>query len=214
MSHTGIPRKGWEPDVKTNKAGPAQANQLFSYQLYQQAVNAATPTQMQLNAAAGQSNGQAGAIPALSNSGILGNSIYSKVNLPNQRAQSVSACAQNEPTFVATSLLPKVGAIGGLTSFDINAPGNALATQNFLSATQQLGTDTVMSSLRNPSYDIRNNIPNPINVVSPWMNTTITPDLERRPLDCFVPTTGIYGCGPNGCSATPPPSGAVGRMNN
>lgn len=32
---------------------------------------------------------------------------YQAVNLGNQRAQSISACAQNAPTFVATSLLPK-----------------------------------------------------------------------------------------------------------
>ena len=202
---------GWLPNTPSNKIGPQQATQLFSYQLYQQAVNAATPTQMQLNAAAGQPGGVAGAVPALSDSGILGNSIYSKVNLPNQRAQSVSACAQNAPTFVATSLLPKSQNISGFTSFDAGG-ASSLTTQNFLSANQQIGTDTVVGSLRNPSYDIRNNIPNPINVVSPWMNTTITPDLERRPLDCFIPTTGIYGCGPGGCAARPAPSGAVGQM--
>lgn len=212
MSAQTLQPPGWSPNTRSNAVGPRQANQLFSYQLYQQAVNAATPTQMQLNAAAGQPGGQAGPIPALSDSGVLGNSIYSKVNLPNERAQSVSACAQNAPTFVATSLLPKVGNISGFTSFEVDAPANALASQNFLSANERIGTDTVLSSLRNPSYDIRNNIPNPINVVSPWMNTTITPDLERRPLDCFIPTTGIYGCGPSGCHAKPAPAAATGQM--
>jgi hypothetical protein len=59
-----------------------------------------------------------------------------------------------------------------------------------------MGLDTTLSSKKNQSYDIRNTIPNPINVVSPWNNTTIMPDLEKRPLDCYAAQDqGIYGCG-------------------
>jgi hypothetical protein len=186
-------------------------SQLLSYQLYQQAVNAATPTSQQLAAISGQSQEQTG-MGAESLGGGLSNreapyailndggpplygSEYQAVNLGSERAQSISACAQNAPTFVATSLLPKP-AIPGQQAWDINAPNNILANQNFLSAVQQIGVDTTLSSRRNQSYDIRNTIPNPINVVSPWNNTWILPDLERRPLDCFVPQdSGLYGCG-------------------
>ena len=55
------------------------------------------------------------------------------------------------------------------------------------------------NNYRVPLYD--NTIPNPINVVSPWMNTTIPPDLERRPLDCFISEEGLYSRGPTGCNA-------------
>ena len=103
--------------------------------------------------------------------------------------------------FVATSLLPNPS-IPGQPSWDINAPQNILANQNFLAATQQVGIDTVLGSSRNTSYDIRNNIVNPINVVSPWMNTSITPDLEKRPLDCFIPSNGLYGCSTSGGANT------------
>lgn len=186
-------------DINLNTSG----DQMLAYQLYQQAINAATPTQQQLDSISGESQQQTGAGAVTLGGGLSENtapydtlygSEYQAVNYGNnERAQSISACAQNAPTFVATSLLPKPE-IPGEKSWDINAPNNILANQNFLSATQQIGVDTVLGSLRNPSYDIRNNIPNPINVVSPWNQTTILPDLEKRPLDCVSANTGLYGC--------------------
>lgn len=186
-------------------------SQLLAYQLYQQAVNASTPTLQQLNSISGQSQEQTGmganmlgggtsnmtAPYALLNDGgpQLYASEFQAVNLGSERAQSISSCAQNAPTFVATSLLPKP-AIPGQQAWDIGAPNGILANQNFLSATQQIGVDTTLSSTKNQSYDLRNTIPNPINVVSPWNNTSIMPDLEKRPLDCFIPVDqGLYGCG-------------------
>lgn len=186
-------------------------SQLLNYELYKQAVNAATPTNQQLNAISGQSQEQTGS-GARSLGGGLSNmdapyatlndggppmysSEFQAVNLGSERAQSISACAQNAPTFIATSLLPKP-AIPGQQAWNVTAPNNILANQNFLSAVQQIGVDTTLSSRRHQSYDIRNTIPNPINVISPWNNTTIMPDLERRPLDCFVAQDqGMYGCG-------------------
>jgi len=199
---------GGKQNISLNNSG----DQLLSYQIYQQAVNAATPTQQQLNSIAGQSQEQTGSGAVQLGGGVsdktapynilngnLHDSEYQAVNLGNDRAQSISACAQNAPTFVATSLLPKP-TIPGQQTWDVNAPANILANQNFLSAMQQVGVDTVLGSNRNPSYDLRATIPNPINVISPWLNTTITPDLERRPLDCFIPSDGIYGCANSGGS--------------
>jgi hypothetical protein len=153
--------------VSLNNSG----DQLLSYQIYQQAVNAATPTQQQLNAIAGQSQDQTGAGAVALGGGLsektapydilngnLHDSEFQAVNMGNDRAQKISACAQNAPTFVATSLLPKPS-IPEQQSWDINAPSNILANQNFLAATQQVGVDTVLGSLRNPSYDIRTTIP-------------------------------------------------------
>jgi hypothetical protein len=198
---------GGQQTVNLNSSG----DQLLSYQIYQQAVNAATPTLEQLNSISGQSHEQTGegavqlggglsskTAPYDVLTGNLYDSEFQAVNFANERAQKISACAQNAPTFVATSLLPSPS-IPGQQSWDINAPQNILANQNFLSATQQIGIDTVLGSTRNQSWDIRNNIPNPINVVSPWLNTDILPDLEKRPLDNFIPNNGLYGCGPSGC---------------
>jgi hypothetical protein len=56
--------------------------------------------------------------------------------------------------------------------------------KNFLSAGALIGVNTVGQSNRNPSYDLRAAPANPqIQGVSPWMNSTIEPDLQRRPLE-------------------------------
>lgn len=66
----------------------------------------------------------------------------------------------------------------------VPAGQGALADQNFLTAGHHLGMNTVGNSLRNSSWDLRSEIPNPQAQVSPWNQTTIGPDLMRRPLDC------------------------------
>lgn len=58
-----------------------------------------------------------------------------------------------------------------------------IAGKNFLSAGALIGVNTVGQSNRNANWDIRAAPPNPQVVVSPWLNTTISPDLSRRPLD-------------------------------
>ena len=66
----------------------------------------------------------------------------------------------------------------------VPAGQGALTDQNFLTAGHHLGMNTVGNSLRNASWDLRSEIPNPQAQVSPWNQTTIGPDLMRRPLDC------------------------------
>jgi hypothetical protein len=182
------------------KGPPIGGTQLASYQLYQQSVNASTPTVTQLENISNLPGGGYGYINSPEAPGLVppaGSGTFynaAAVNFGNRQAELISPCAQNAPTFVSTSLLPKIN-LPGVDSWNVHDTV-ALANQDFLSATQQIGVDTTMGSLRNPSYDLRNNIPNPINVVSPWLNTTITPDLQRRPLDAYVPRDGIYGAGP------------------
>jgi hypothetical protein len=64
---------------------------------------------------------------------------------------------------------------------------NDLANVNLLKAGYHAGIDTVGSSLRNANLQVRSEPPNPTKAVSPWMNTTIEPDLMRVPLE--------IGCG-------------------
>jgi len=52
--------------------------------------------------------------------------------------------------------------------------------QNFLSAGYHAGINTVGSSLRNANYQLRSEPPNPQVVVSPFLNSTISPDLNRK----------------------------------
>jgi len=189
--------QGRMKNVRVNATGPpAGGTQLASYQLYQQAVNASTPNVQQLNNISnlsGHSDPHSPGMPPYANT--FG-ADAAQVDFGTRRAELISPCAQNAPTFVASSLLPKMN-LPGAESWNVHDT-KALANQDFLSATQQIGVDTVLSSLRNPSLDLRNNIPNSINVVSPWMNTTITPDLTRRPLDApsEIPSQGIYSGNP------------------
>ena len=54
---------------------------------------------------------------------------------------------------------------------------------NLLDSSYHVGVNTVGQSLRNANRQLRSEPPNPQVNVSPWMNTTITPDLPRRPLE-------------------------------
>jgi len=54
---------------------------------------------------------------------------------------------------------------------------------NMLDSTYHVGVNTVGQSLRNANRQLRSEPPNPQVNVSPWMNTTIGPDLPRRPLE-------------------------------
>lgn len=58
-----------------------------------------------------------------------------------------------------------------------------IAGKNFLNAGALIGVNTVGQSLRNASWDLRSEPPNPQMQVSPWNQTTILSDLQRRPLE-------------------------------
>ena len=58
-----------------------------------------------------------------------------------------------------------------------------IAGKNFLNAGALIGVNTVGQSLRNANWDIRAAPPCPQVEVSPWLQSTIAPDLQRRPLD-------------------------------
>lgn len=58
-----------------------------------------------------------------------------------------------------------------------------LDEQNFLTAGYHVGVNTVGQSLRNANRQIRSEPPNPQLKVSPWLQTTIDTDANRRPLE-------------------------------
>ena len=66
----------------------------------------------------------------------------------------------------------------------VNPMGSGdIAGKNFLNAGALIGVNTVGQSLRNSSWDLRSEPPNPQVQVSPWMQSTIEPELQRRPLE-------------------------------
>jgi len=82
----------------------------------------------------------------------------------------------------ADDLLPKDAANSKWAQMNPAGQGDVQGV-NFLSASWQAGVDTIGSSLKNASLDLRSEPPNPQVVVAPWNNTSITPNLLRRPLE-------------------------------
>jgi len=54
---------------------------------------------------------------------------------------------------------------------------------NLLTSGSHIGVNTIGQSLRNANLQLRSEPPNPQVNVSPWQNSTISPDLPRRPLE-------------------------------
>ena len=66
----------------------------------------------------------------------------------------------------------------------VNPSGQgSLADQNFLTAGFHVGINTVGQTLRNANRQLRSEPLNPQVKVSPWLQTTIEPDINRRPLE-------------------------------
>lgn len=86
-----------------------------------------------------------------------------------------------QPTLQADQLLPK----DSNSQFQkLNPHGDGpLQNINLLQAGYLNGIDTVGSSLRNANLQVRSEPPNPTAKVSPWLNSTIEPDLMRTPLE-------------------------------
>jgi hypothetical protein len=82
----------------------------------------------------------------------------------------------------ASDLLPAEDAANSTWS-QLNPAGQGdVGSQNFLSAGFHVGINTVSGTLRNANMSIRSEPPNPRGVW-PIMNSTIEPDLMRRPLE-------------------------------
>lgn len=86
--------------------------------------------------------------------------------------------------FLATNLLPK--ADPKFKEWGELAPkGPMTGADMLLDPVKVIGYDTVSNQLRNASYDLRKEPQCPTQAVSPWVNSTIGPDLMRKPLeDC------------------------------
>ncbi len=66
----------------------------------------------------------------------------------------------------------------------VNPSGQGdLKDQNFLNAGYHIGVNTVGQTLRNANLQLRSEPPNPQVKVSPWLQTTIEPDTNRRPME-------------------------------
>lgn len=89
-----------------------------------------------------------------------------------------------QPELKAEDLLPKEDS-AAIKEFNIAKPAGdgILSGVNMLDAGFHVGVNTVGQSLRNANRQLRSEPPNPQVNVSPWLMSTIGPDLMRRPLE-------------------------------
>lgn len=116
----------------------------------------------------------------------------------NSGPAAVSGIATTKPNFPSCSQAPPQDPAALLPKDEnsqwaqLNPRGQgSLENVNLLSAGQLIGIDTVGNTLRNANLQVRSEPPNPQQNVGPWNNTTIAPDMMRRPLE--------IDCGPNHC---------------
>lgn len=185
------------PVVGPDKNGWNGFSEAFA--MYQQQLNASTPNNKQLELIGSSTASLPGPNTWTQDS-------FAQANVNTGRAANLSLCSQNMNTHavgnsaVASSLLPQNtgkfdGQLEGFSRCDVT---NTLANQVFLSPGGQAGLNTIGGSLRNGNQGLRSEPPNPVLTVSPWMNSTIYPDLTRRPLEGCGPSFGLYGNGPYG----------------
>lgn len=85
---------------------------------------------------------------------------------------------EEKKALTADDLLPKSSDASASLWAKVNPVGEAsLKDKNFL-----VGVDTQGSSLRNANLQLRADPPNPRKAVSPWMNSTIEQDPNRKSL--------------------------------
>ena len=88
----------------------------------------------------------------------------------------------------ASELLPKDGEANAWAKVNPKGKGS-LAFKNFIEAGYHLGINTVGQSLRNANLQIRSEPSNPQVPVSIWMNSTISPDANRRDFEVGCKST-------------------------
>ena len=85
-------------------------------------------------------------------------------------------------TLSAAQLLPNDAANSAYAQVNPSGQGDA-DSANYLTAGSIIGINTVGTSNRNANLQVRSEPPNSQLKVSPWNQTTIDPDLSRRPLE-------------------------------
>jgi len=108
-------------------------------------------------------------------------------NPSNDISQDPTSCFKRD-RLTKDDLLPKDANLKWAT---IN-PSSAgdISDKNFLTAGYHMGVNTVGQSLRNANLQLRSEIPNPQVAVSPWMISTIEPDV--RPVTFEIGSTPSY----------------------
>lgn len=101
--------------------------------------------------------------------------------VPMAGAQKPQGCYPRQQ-LNPVDLLPGDNQLGAWAAANPVGAGD-LQGKNFLSAGALIGINTVGQSLRNANRQLRPEVPNPQVSAGPWNQSTIEPDLQRRPLE-------------------------------
>lgn len=114
------------------------------------------------------------------------NEVYASASDISNSSNGLPSSCSRQPVSNPKDLLPN----DSHNEFSrLNPKGSHdVSNVNLLSSGYHAGINTVGGSLRNANLQLRSEPPNPTKGVSPWMNSTIEPDLMRTPLE--------IGCGP------------------
>lgn len=117
------------------------------------------------------------------------NETYTSVSTYNQLQDGPTGLSNNQypnDCYPKDQLTPSELLPGDANSTwaQVNPAGQgSLGDQNFLNAGFHVGVNTVGQTLRNANLQLRSEPPNPQVKVSPWLQSTIEPDTNRKPLE-------------------------------
>lgn len=100
---------------------------------------------------------------------------------PAAQALRLASCYPKD-SLTAEELLPQDNASSQWAQVYPTGEGS-LKDKNFLQSGYLRGIDTVGQTLRNANMQLRSEPPNPQVQVSPWLQSTIEPDVNRRPFE-------------------------------
>ena len=124
-------------------------------------------------------NGELNSTPG-SNS-IVGSGLNGTENANRNTSNVANSSCFPKDQLTAAELLPQNKAT---TWAEVNPPASGtLKDRNFLQAGHHVGINTVGQTLRNANMQLRSEPPNPQVAVSPWLQSTIDPDMNRKPLE-------------------------------
>lgn len=139
--------------------------------------------------ATGSSNGAPSQAPAVQSAaqGVVASSESlgsNEINMPVSGIKTEVTSCYPQNTLGPGDLLPS-GESKQIQDFNNTYPvgEGILKGVNFLDAGFHVGVNTIGQSLRNANLNLRAEPQNPQVKVSPWMNSTIAPDLSRKSLD-------------------------------
>ena len=116
------------------------------------------------------------------NAHAVGGDLKSSQDIAADARSPLPAQTYSQTLLNPEELLPK-GTMGASWSATNPVGMGDLKGQNFLQPGYHFGINTVGQTLRNANYDVRSDPPNPRQPVSPFLNSTIEPDLYRRQLE-------------------------------